>query len=67
MTNQVNTMIDYKQYFDSAISYTEYLENFQAEIAIGDKSKFAQYLPQNWSRQSRLDRKFKRIEMKMKS
>jgi len=59
MTNQVNTMIDYKQYFDSAISYTEYLENFQAEIAIGDKSKFAQYLPQNWSRQSRLDRKFK--------
>ena len=51
--------IDYKSYFDKAISYRQYLENFQAEIAIGDKSKFAQYLPQNWSRQSRLDRKLK--------
>lgn len=59
MTTQANTSIDYKQYFDKAISYEEYLSNFQAEIAIGEESEFAQYLPQNWSRQSRLDRKFK--------
>lgn len=51
-------MIDYKEYFDKGIDYKEYLENFQKEIAIGDQSQFAQYLPQNWSRQSRLDRKF---------
>ena len=51
--------IDYKAYFDKAISYSQYLSNFQAEIDMGDKSKFAQYLPQNWSRQSRLDRKLK--------
>lgn len=59
MTTQAKPIIDYKQYFDKAISYEEYLSNFQAEIAIGDESKFAQYLPQNWSRQSRLDRKLK--------
>jgi len=53
------TEIDYKSYFDKAISYTKYLENFQNEMDLGDKSPFAQYLPQNWSRQSRLDRKFK--------
>jgi hypothetical protein len=51
--------IDYKSYFDRAISYRQYLANFQAEIDMGDKSKFAEYLPQNWSRQSRLDRKIK--------
>ena len=50
-------MINYEEYFDKAISYEQYKENFQAEIAIGDKSPFAQYLPQNWSRQSRMDRK----------
>lgn len=59
MTTQANTSIDYKKYFDKAINYEEYLSNFQAEIAIGEESEFAQYLPQNWSRQSRLDRKFK--------
>ena len=59
MTTQANTTIEYKQYFDKAISYEEYLSNFQAEIGIGEESQFAQYLPQNWSRQSRLDRKFK--------
>lgn len=59
MTTQANTIIDYKKYFDKAINYEEYLSNFQAEIALGEESPFAQYLPQNWSRQSRLDRKFK--------
>ena len=50
--------IDYKKYFEKAISYEAYLENFQKEIGIGTLSRFAQYLPQNWQRQSRLDRKF---------
>ena len=58
-TQSANTSIDYKKYFDTAITYEAYLNNFQAEIAIGEESPFAQYLPQNWSRQSRLDRKFK--------
>ena len=56
-TNNVN--IDYQRYFDKAISYEKYLNNFQEEIGIGDESPFAQYLPQNWQRQSRLDRKLK--------
>jgi len=51
--------VDYKRYFEKAISYKEYLDNFQAEISIGEESPFAQYLPQNWQRQSRLDRKLK--------
>lgn len=51
--------VDYKRYFEKAINYQEYLENFQAEIGQGDNSPFAQYLPQNWQRQSRLDRKLK--------
>lgn len=59
MTTQTNTTINYKQYFDKGISYEAYLNNFQAEIGIGEESQFAQYLPQNWSRQSRLDRKLK--------
>jgi len=50
-------VINYKEYFDKAISYEKYKENFQAEITMGDKSPFAQYLPLNWSRQSRMDRK----------
>ncbi len=53
------TALDYKAYFDEAINYTDYKANFEQEIALGDESPFAQYLPQNWSRQSRLDRKFK--------
>ncbi len=56
------TATDYKTYFEKAISYEKYLENFQAEIALGDESPFAKYLPQNWQRQSRLDRKLKLTE-----
>ncbi len=52
-----NNGIDYKEYFNKAVSYEQYQKNFQAEIEMGDKSPFAQYLPQNWSRQSRMDRK----------
>lgn len=53
------TSEDYRKYFDEAIDYSTYKENFQAEIEEGDASPFAQYLPQNWQRQTRLDRKFK--------
>lgn len=49
----------YQSYFESAISYSQYLDNFNAEINLGDESPYAQYLPQNYQRQSRLDRKFK--------
>ena len=61
MTNSKSSLTgtQYKAYFDKAVSYEQYQENFQAEIASGDESKFAQYLPQNWQRQSRLDRKLK--------
>jgi len=48
---------DYKQYFENAISYESYKDKFQREIENGAQSPYAQYLPQNWSRQSRLDRK----------
>jgi len=51
--------IDYKAYFEKAIDYATYQSNFQKEIEAGEESPFAQYLPQNWQRQSRLDRKFK--------
>lgn len=53
------TAKDYKNYFEKAINYESYLKNFQTEIASGDQSAFAKYLPQNWQRQSRLDRKLK--------
>jgi len=53
------TNTDYKNYFNQAIPYAEYLQNFQEELAQGDNSKYAEYLPQNWQRQSRLDRKLK--------
>ncbi len=53
------TATDYQKYFDQAIDYDQYRQNFEVEIGLGDQSPFAQYLPQNWSRQSRLDRKFK--------
>lgn len=58
-TDTITVGIDYKKYFDQGISYEQYIQNFQDEIAQGDGSKFAKYLPQNWKRQSRLDRKFK--------
>jgi len=58
-TIEYKTEIDYKSHFERGITYGEYLENFQKEIELGDESPFAQYLPQNWQRQSRLDRKFK--------
>jgi len=56
------TNLDYQNYFNKAISYDQYLRNFQYEIDQGEKSKYAKYLPQNWRRQSRLDRKLKLSE-----
>lgn len=53
------TAQEYKAYFKSGITYNEYLQRFSAEIASGEESKYAQYLPQNWQRQARLDRKLK--------
>lgn len=50
--------MDYKSYFEKGISYEVYKENFQNEMDSGTSS-YAQYLPQNWQRQSRLDRKLK--------
>ena len=60
MTELLNlTAEDYKLYFKKAINYEAYQQNFKTELDSGDVSPFAQYLPQNWSRQSRLDRKLK--------
>jgi hypothetical protein len=64
---KTQTALDYKHYFEKAISYEKYLENFQYEISIGEASPFAQYLPQNWQRQSRLDRKIKLSERLQKA
>lgn len=48
---------DYENYFEKAVDYDIYRENFQKELAMGEQSEFAEYLPQNWQRQSRIDRK----------
>lgn len=58
MTQVLIDKTDYKNYFEKAISYSRYQKNFQKELEEGS-SPLAQYLPQNWRRQSRLDRKFK--------
>jgi len=57
--NTNTTTIDYRHYHEQGISYEQYKENFAAELATGEASPYIQYLPQNWSRQSRLDRKLK--------
>jgi uncharacterized protein (DUF2461 family) len=49
---------DYKGYFKKAIFYEKYKLNFEKELQVGDIGPFSKYLPQNFSRQSRLDRKF---------
>jgi hypothetical protein len=40
--------MNYKNYFEKAISYEEYLENFKAELNSGIESKNSTYLPMNW-------------------
>ena len=59
MAPVILNMINYKAYFEKAISYQDYLENFQSEMDGEKPSTYAKYLPQNWQRQSRLDRKLK--------
>ncbi len=53
------TNTDYKDYFEKAIDYSKYKQNFQYEMDSEIESNYAAYLPQNWQRQSRLDRKIK--------
>ena len=55
---KTQVQIDYKAYFNNALSFEAYKEAFQIEMENGS-SKYAKYLPQNWQRQSRLERKFK--------
>ena len=57
-TNAPLIGLDYKAFFDKAVSYEVYQKNFEAEL-LEESSPYAQYLPQNWRRQSRLDRKLK--------
>lgn len=53
---------EYQTFFEKAINYEVYLQNFQEEMAQEEQGPYSQYLPQNWSRQSRLDRKLKLTE-----
>jgi len=57
----------YQDYFDKAVDYDTYRENFQAEMAQEEQGEYGEYLPQNWSRQSRLDRKLKLDEALLES
>jgi len=50
---------DYQAYWEAAITYEQYKSNFEAEMQDGEENQYSQYLPQNWSRQSRIDRKLK--------
>jgi len=51
--------IDYKKYWDKGIDYHQYLKNFAAEMEPGVEVQYGEYLPQNWSRQTRLYKKAK--------
>ena len=55
---------DYKLYFEKSVSYEKYIQNFEAELKSGVEGPYTKYLPQNFSRQSRLDRKLKLKEKK---
>lgn len=60
MTTQTQlSPAEYETFFDKAISYETYCQNFQDEMAQEEQGPYGKYLPQNWSRQSRLDRKLK--------
>ncbi len=59
MSNSTQTELSYESYFKAGINYTEYKDKFQEEMHSDNPEPYAKYLPQNWSRQSRLDRKLK--------
>lgn len=54
-----NNNIDYKAYYDKGISYAAYNANFEADLNTDESVWYVKYLPQNWKRQNRLDRKLK--------
>lgn len=45
---------EYSRYFEKAVSWSQYLANFENEIALGESIPFHQYLPQNWQRTNRV-------------
>jgi len=57
----------YENYFQNGVDYDTYRDSFQAEMAQEEQGKYGEYLPQNWSRQSRLDRKLKLTEALLES
>ena len=54
--------LDYKKYWEEAISFEEYIENFEEEMKPENEGPYSKYLPQNHSRQSRILRKFRLSE-----
>ncbi len=52
-----NDRIDYKGYFDKGIDYNAYNANFEKDLSTDESVWYVKYLPQNWKRQNRLDRK----------
>lgn len=52
-------MIDYKFYFNKAITYAEYLKNMKNELDTNIETQYSKYIPMNYQRESRLDKTFK--------
>lgn len=52
------TKQEYQTYFEKAIPYDVYLRNFESEVA-GSDSPYAQYIPQNFQRSSRIAKTLK--------
>ena len=52
----INSVIDYKFYFDKSLSYKTYLEAFQKEMALGALIEKHEYLPINWQRITRISK-----------
>ena len=59
MEKTILNSTDYKHYFEKSVGYEKYIQNFEAELKSGEEGPYTKYLPQNFSRQSRLDRKLK--------
>ncbi len=54
--------IDYKKYWEEAINFDQYLKNFEEEMEPGNEGPYSKYLPQNYSRQARILRKYRMNE-----
>lgn len=59
MSTRTQAQLSYQSYFQAGISYADYQNKFREEMDSDNPGPYAKYLPQNWSRQSRLDRKLK--------